>query len=345
MRVLQVMAGARHGGAELFFERLTLALDRAGVQQQAAIRTAPDRAGKLRAAGIETYEMRFGGWLDFTTRPALRRLIADYQPDVALSWMSRATQKFPRRNSGETRPVHCARLGGYYPLKYYRHCDHLIGNTQDIVDYTVSQGWPAARAHYLPNFVDAASAPPLPRDIFSTEMNAPLLLAMGRLHQHKGFDILLAALARLPGVYLWIAGEGPEEQALRTQAGRLGVAGRVRFLGWREDAPALMAAANILVCPSRIEPLGNVVIEAWAQGLPVVAARAQGPAALIRGGVTGMLAECEDVHGLAQAIGNVLASPALAAGLAAAGRKAYEQDFTEPAVVARYLEFFNKVIA
>jgi glycosyltransferase involved in cell wall biosynthesis len=343
MRVLQVIAGAQHGGAELFFERLVMALHRAGVTQHAAIRTAPDRAARLRAAGIATYEMRFGGMLDFFTRAALRREAAQFQPDIALSWMSRATQKFPPRRSGKLWPIHCARLGGYYPLKYYRHCDHLIGNTADIVDYIIAQGWPESRAHYLPNFVDANTAKPLSREIFSTPMGAPLLLAMGRLHQNKGFDVLLSSLAQLPGVYLWLAGEGPEERALRNQAERLQIADRVHFLGWRDDGPALLAAADILVCPSRIEPLGNVVIEAWAQEKPVAAARARGPEVLIKDGVSGLLADCEDADALAQAIRRILASPALAADLAAAGRRAYEQSFTEAAVVARYQTFFEEV--
>lgn len=343
MRILQVMAGARHGGAELFFERLVLALARAGVQQQAAIRTAPDRAGKLRAAGIETHEMRFGGWLDFATRPALQRLITDYQPDVVLSWMSRATQKLPPRSSGQVRPVYCARLGGYYPLKYYRHCDHLIGNTMDIVNYLVAEGWPAARAHYLPNFVQAAKAPATPRHLFNTPADAPLLLAMGRLHPNKGFDVLLAALAQLPKAYLWLAGAGPEEAALKKTAQDLGIHERVKFLGWRDDGAALMAAADMLVCPSRIEPLGNVIIEAWAQSKPVVAARAVGPAALIEDGVTGLLAACEDMDALAGALQRLCANPALADELAAAGHNAWQQNYTEAVAVARYLQFFDEV--
>ena len=343
MRVLQVMAGAQHGGAELFFERLVMALGRAGVEQRAVIRTAPDRAARLRAAGIATNELRFGGRLDFLTRPALRREVAQFLPDIALTWMSRATQKFPERSAVQVRPVHCARLGGYYPLRHYRHCDHLIGNTMDVVDYIVAQGWPAKRAHYLPNFVDAETVKPLSREMFSTPMEAPLLLAMGRLHRNKGFDVLLTSLAQLPGVYLWLAGEGPQERALRNQAERLQIADRVRFLGWRDDGPALLAAADMLVCPSRIEPLGNVVIEAWAQGKPVAAARARGPEVLINDGVSGLLADCEDADALAHAIRHILASPVLAADLAAAGRKAYELNFTETAVVAGYQTFFEKV--
>lgn len=343
MRVLQVMAGAPHGGAELFFERLVTALARHGVQQRAVIRHAPQRAARLQASGVTTTQLRFGGMLDIFTRGALRRETAQYQPDIALCWMSRAAQKFPQRPAGRARPILCARLGGYYPMKHYRHCDHLIGNTGDITRYLIANGWPASRAHTLPNFVDAAPLPPLPRETFSTPPDAPLILAMGRLHRNKGFDVLLTALADLPGVYLWLAGEGPEARALRALATSLQVAERVRFLGWRGDAAALLAAADILVCPSRVEPLGNVVIEAWAHGTPVVASRASGPAALIENGVSGLLCDIENAADIARAVREIIDNRALAAALSGAGHAAYEKEFTEAAVVANYRDFFEKV--
>src|SRR3546814_2771750 len=68
-------------------------------------------------------------------------------------------------------------------------------------------------------------------------------------------------------VWLWLAGEGPRRRALMQQAARLGLGDRVRFLGWRDDVAALLRAADVFLCPSRHEPLGNVVIEAWAHGL------------------------------------------------------------------------------
>ena len=123
----------------------------------------------------------------------------------------------------------------------------------------------------------------------------------------------------------------------------MGLAGRVRFLGWRSDVPALLAACDLLVCPSRHEPLGNVVLEGWAQGRPVVAAAAQGPSALISEGETGVLVPPDDVGALADALARVLDDRALAARLAAGGQAAYEAAFTERAVVARYLELFEAV--
>lgn len=333
--------GAENGGAELFFERLVMALHRAGVQQHVVVRENSTRAGKLRDAGLRPVELPFGGRFDLKTGRALKKEIARFQPHVVLSWMNRATRFVPRDGAF----VRCARLGGYYDLKYYQHCDHLIGNTHDIVDYLVKQGWPKERAHYLPNFVNAEQAAPASRKANYTPASVPLVFALGRLHVNKGFDTLLRALARLPDVYLWIAGDGPEQQALDDLAHELGVKPRVRFLGWREDVAALHAAADLFVSPSRHEPLGNVVIEAWAHERPVVATASQGPSALIRDGENGLLTPVDEHIPLANAIKRVLRDRDLAARLAAAGRAEYEAAYTEEMVVAQYRAFFARVVA
>lgn len=337
-RLFQAMAGAVQGGAENFFVRLAGALHRAGVAQRVAIRRNPARAAALRAEGVEPVELEFGGWLDFRTRPALRRLAAEWRPGVVLTWMNRATRMMPRGPW-----VHAARMGGYYDLKYYRHCHHLVGNTPDIVAHIVRQGWPAERAHYLPNFVEDRPAAPADRAAFATPAGVPLLLAAGRLHRNKGFDTALAALARLPDAVLWLAGEGPERAALETHAAALGVGARVRFLGWRDDMPALHAAADVFVCSSRHEPLGNIVLEAWAQRRPVVAVRSPGPEGLIADGETGLLVPQEDPAALAAAVARVLGDAALAARLGAAGRRALDRQFSEAAVVGQYLDFFRRI--
>ncbi|WP_404384079.1 glycosyltransferase [Caenispirillum salinarum] len=342
LRVLQAMAGAENGGAELFFERLVTALHRAGVQQHVVLRENGTRTDKLREAGLRPVELPFGGRFDLKTGRGLKKEIARFQPHVVLSWMNRATRFVPKDGPF----VKCARLGGYYDLKYYRHCDHLIGNTPDIVDYLVKQGWPEERAHYLPNFVnEEQAAAPASRKANYTPGSVPLVFALGRLHVNKGFDTLLRAIARLPDVYLWIAGDGPERQALDDLAHELGVKPRVRFLGWREDVAALHAAADLFVCPSRHEPLGNVVIEAWAHDRPVVATASQGPSMLIRDGENGLLTPVDEHIPLADAIKRALRDEALRDRLAAAGRADYEAAYTEEKVVAQYRAFFARVVA
>ncbi|CCQ73896.1 glycosyltransferase [Magnetospira sp. QH-2] len=342
MRVLQAMAGAKVGGAEAFFVRLAEGLQKTDLEQQVLIRRHPARAARLREAGVDVSELPFGGLLDVKTRLEFRRHINAFKPDIVLTWMNRATGFCPPKVHGGGF-VHVARLGGYYNLKYYQHCDHLVGNTQDIVDYLIGEGWPKERAHYLPNFVDSSRKDPLPRREFSTPDHAPVILGLGRLHENKAFDVLIEAVARVPGTYLWIAGEGPERGKLESLAGHLGVLPRLRFLGWREDIPALFAATDLFVCSSRHEPLGNVVLEAWAQGRPVVAAASQGPAALIEDGVNGLLVDVDDAEAMARALRGLMEDPDRAYDLASQGYVAYQQNFTEQAVVARYLDFFRRM--
>jgi glycosyltransferase involved in cell wall biosynthesis len=337
LRLLQAIGGARHGGAEAFFLRLALGLQRAGQEQLILLRHEA-HVQALRRAGIAVRVLPFGGIFDFSTARGFRRAVAEYRPSVVLTWMSRASRLCPR---GEF--VHVARLGGYYDLKYYRGCDHLIGNTRDIVASIIAGGWPAERAHYLPNFVDAVAAAPVPREAHGTPADAPLALALGRLHENKAFDVLLAAVALVPRLHLWLAGAGDLAATLERQARDLGIADRVRFLGWCEDVAGLLAAADMVAVPSRREPLGNVVIEAWAAGRPVVAAASIGPRTLITDQENGLLVPVDDPPALARALERVATDVGLRERLAAGGRAAYEAEFTEHAVVARYQDFFAKV--
>lgn len=340
IRLYQTMAGARHGGAEVFFERLASAMAKparsAEVAQRVAIRRDPRRAGILRAAGVDFTELGFGGALDLLTPWRLRKDTRAFAPDVVLAWMNRAAAKTPPGDY-----IRAGRIGGYYDIKYYRGFDHLICNAPGLIEHITAQGWPPERAHYLPNFVDAAPGTALDRAILGTPSDAPLLLALGRLHRNKAFDVLIRALAQVPDAHLWIAGTGPEEAALKALAAELGVARRIVFLGWRDDTANLLASADILVCSSRVEGLGNVVIEAWARDRPVVAARSEGPVHLIRHGETGLLADLEDAEGLAAQVKAVIADKALAASLVTAGRAEFEGKFGEDTVVRQYLELLS----
>ncbi len=339
IRLLQAMAGAEHGGAEMHFVRLCIALKRAGIDQRVLMRPDVARHAELVSAGIEPAEARFGGWLDPVTRRVFRREIARFRPRVVLTYMSRATRMCPKGDF-----VHIARLGGYYDLKYYRNCDHLVGITPDLVDHFVDRGWPRERAHFIPNFVEDRTAPPKDRAALDTPAGAPLVFALGRLHGNKAFDVLIEAVARCPGVHLWLAGEGPLRRELEALAGRLGVADRTRFLGWQADPAPLFAAADVFVVPSRHEPLGSALLEGWMHRVPVVAAASQGPRFLISDGDTGLLVPVDDPGAMAAAIGRLAAEPELAARLAAAGRAAFEADYTVAAAVTRYLELFERVL-
>jgi len=337
-RVLHLMAGAELGGAEGFFTRLVPALARSGLDQAAAIRPHRARQDALTKAGVRVTAFRFGGWWDLATRAGIAALARRERPDVVLAWMSRAAAVLP------TGPwTTMARLGGYYDLKYYRRAAHLIGNTPDIRRYLLDQGIAADRAHYLPNFVDATPAQPVARALLGVPDGVRLILCLGRLHPNKGFDTAIRALSVLDDAHLVIAGEGPERSRLEALAQELGLSARVHLAGWRDDVPALLAACDVFLCASRHEPLGNMVLEAWAHGRPVVAAAAQGPMQLIRDGVSGLLTPIDDAGAMADALRRVTGDGALADRLIAGGRAAHAAEFSESQVVAAYRDLFEKV--
>lgn len=345
MKLMQTMAGGAVGGAEEFFVRLAIAFHERGMDQTVVARPNDTRGPRLAAAGIDVIELPFGGFFDRKTVPSLAAEIDRVKPDIVLSWMNRASALTGSAvKKAAASPLLIGRQGGYYDLKYYAGCDHLIGNTPDIVRYLTGEGWAQDCAHYVPNFVSAVPGAPLARSDFDIPDGAPLMLAAGRLHRNKAFDVLLGAMKHTPGVYLLLAGDGVDAKALEGLAHKLGVAERVRFLGWRTDIPNLMATADMLVCPSRIEPLGNVVIEAWARNLPVVATASKGPGWLIEDGADGLLVPVDDTDLLGDAIARLASDGQLPPRLVAAGRRRFEDDFTEDAVVAKFLDLFEKVL-
>jgi glycosyltransferase involved in cell wall biosynthesis len=337
MSVLHLLGTAGDGGAETYFVDLVAALRRAGVTEAAAIRRHAGREAALKTAGVPVKTLRFGGPLDILTKTAAAGYGRLQNAKLMLAWMNRAARHTPK---GPWTRI--GRLGGYYNLKYYAGFEELVANTEDIAEWIVSQGWPAGRVRCIPNF---AAAPPdgaaLDRATLDTPADAPLLLAMGRLHESKAHDVSLQALAELPDAYLWIAGVGPLEAKLKAMAEALGVQSRVRFLGWRTDPSALYRAADVCVFPSRYEPLGNVVIQAWAHGLPVVAADSQGPKALIEDGRDGLLIPVDDADALAGGVRRLLAEPKLAGQFTERGLGRVAAEFSEAAVVAQWKTLFS----
>ncbi len=347
MKILQVMAGAAFGGAETAFVDISIALHEAG--QEVAVATRPNdlRVPKLRDAGIEIHTLPFGGKIDFFTRWKLTKIIKNFEPDIVQCWMSRAPMHVPRwkQSMGIKSYQVVARMGGYYKLKYYKSADFFVGNTPDIVRYLRDKGIAPENVRHINNYTDIESVnKPVSRSDFDTPDDAPLLIALGRLHPVKAFDTLIKVVADIDNAYLWIAGEGEERGALESLAKNLGCAERVKLLGWRDDRAALFAAADLCVMPSRFEPFGNVFIQAWAQQIPLVITKSEGPRQFIRDGEDALMVDIDDVSAMCTAIAQVLADKKLAAKLLKNGFERYQNEFTKEQCVAGYIDFYESIL-
>lgn len=339
VKVVQVLAGRAQGGAELFYERLVIGLD-AFVPQVAVVRPEGDRVEKLERAGVPTYRARFAArWIDRVTARRIKQVMKVHDAPLAITWMSRATQ--------HTRPGPyqiAARLGGFYPMRNFRHCDHFIAITQGIADHIAGSGVARDRIHVIGNFIDETNVPPVPRAAHGTPEDVPLVFTCGRLHVNKGFDVFLNALAALPRVHAWIAGDGPLRDELQSQATRLGLADRVTFLGWQSSVNGYLQTADIFVCPSRHEPHGSIVLEAWAHRCPILATDTHGPRELIEPDVTGVLCKNENAASMAAGMRRMLNDEVLLENLAGAAAEDYQRRFASAHILARYREFITTVL-
>ncbi len=334
---MQIMAGAPQGGAETFYADLVLGLAEAGLDQVAVTRKDSDRAVRLAAAGIPVIRYPgapFPAW----GRWALHGAINRHKPDVVQVWQGRAASHLPR-----TAVPSVGWFGGYYDLARYRNCDHFVGVSRDIRRHIVESGAPEERAHTIHTFAMLDDAPAVERATWATPDRVPIVLVLARLHEKKGIDTLLKAMSLISGAWLWIAGDGELKGDLERLSVRLGVADRTRFLGWRSERGALLRAADLVALPSRYEPFGTVMVEAWQTGVPLIAAAAAGPAAYVRDGVNGLLVPVDDPPALAVAIRRGIEDHNLRQSLIAGGRETFEAEFTKKRVVEAYLDLYRRL--
>jgi|AGTN01.3.fsa_nt_gi Glycosyltransferase len=348
MRILQAISGVEYGGAERFFVKLVVALKRAGMDQQVLLAPTPMRAAELTEHGLDVKQI-FGTPGGLHVKFRFLKAVADYQPDIVMTWMADATYFCPsyESSSGLKKFVHVSRLGGYYNLNYFKACDYLVGNTPHLVQYFRDNGWSEERTKYIPNFTNLPnpSSRAIDRARYQTPDGVPLAVALGRFHEDKAFDTLIRAVKLVPQMHLWIAGDdGETKSEIEEMVRTLDLTERVRILEWQDDITALFRSADLFVCPSRSETLGNVILEAWAHEVPVVATAAQGPVQLIVDGINGVLVPVDNADELASAMKRVSDDKNLSRSLAQAGLETLHSRFAETAVVKSYLEFFESIV-
>ena len=285
-----------------------------------------------------------------TVANRMRALIAEH--DIETVWFGAAAPLALlgplARRAGASRVVastHGHEVG-WSMLPLARNALRRIGDDADVVTYVsgytrgrfASAFGPQARLERLSPGVDIDRF--TPDSVSRAQLRAryelgdrPVVLCLSRLVPRKGQDMLIRAFGqirrRVPGAALVIVGGGPHRETLEALAQRAGVADDVLFTGGvpGDELPAHHAMADVFAMPCRtrgagldVEGLGIVFLEASASGVPVVAGRSGGAPETVRDGETGWVVDGTDVDAIATAVGDLLADPATAARMGAAGR-------------------------
>jgi glycosyltransferase involved in cell wall biosynthesis len=350
---LHIIGSKTLGGAERFCLRLVEALHEQGEPVTTAYRRGSEVVAE-NPAGVPLNESPMRTVWDPVSKRAISRIIRRVKPDIVQTYMGRATRL--TRLPPQRGVVHVARLGGYYKLKGYLHAHAWIGNTKGVCDYMVRSGLPAHRVHHIYNFID----PPEPVDAdvsagvrrgLGIPDKAMVLVTAGRFVEVKGHRYLLEALSRLPAeidgrpIYLVMVGEGVLGEALRRQTVELGIEDRVIWTGWQTAPGRFYQMADLIVFPSlEQETLGNVILEAWAYGKPLVTAAFRGAREISVHGEDAWQVPCADAPALAEGIAAVLAEPALAAEMAQRGSARVRAEFSREAIVRQYIELYDALL-
>jgi glycosyltransferase involved in cell wall biosynthesis len=275
---------------------------------------------------------------DFRTHFDLLRVLRDQGPAALLAHGNRAI-----RYASRLRGVH--RFGVLHNPRFKaatHRLDACIAVTPELAA-AARQRYAGMKIEVVPNLVDTASdaARPPRRD--------PLVIgALGRFHADKGFDILIRALAdprlRKKAWRLVIAGEGAEQENLCMLAARLGVAGRVDFVGWVDDRASFFRSVDFLCMSSRTESFGMALVEALAHGVPAIVSDNPGSREIVRRDRDALVVPAGDEMRLVAAIARLIEDEAFALALGRSGRERALSTYAFPIVAERLDETLRSLI-
>jgi hypothetical protein len=353
LKSLHVIGSKTMGGAERWFVRFQAAMPRHGGPMEAVVRCGSEltRPGVIK---VPLHQVPMHTVWDPLSKAALSKVIRQSGAPIVQTYMGRAT-RLTRVEPGRG-VVHVSRLGGYYKVDPFRHAHAWIGNTKGLCDWMVEQGLPANRVFHIYNFAESATRADATRlqnlrrrlDIRPEDW---VIVTAGRLIEIKGHRHLIDALRRLPGEVggrrprLIVLGDGALREPLEQQARQLGVAKRIYWAGWQYDPSTWFHLADMVVFPSDDgETLGNVILEAWAYGKPLICAAFRGAREIAHHGEDAWVVPCGDPAALAQAIAALMGDAEIRAAMVEAGLRRVERDFGEAAIIDQHRQLYRYLV-
>lgn len=339
-----------------YLSRLVGRLARRGVDMHYAADPQWKDFAALSRDGVTCHEIHIRSKLDFRSRFRIRRLLRGHRIEVLHAINSRdAYVSLKACGRGRQARV-LVRRGAYPRLSRFdpvdrllygpRGADRILTVSDDLRRHMIARGVPAARLTTVYSGIWSEEIAPVARDLRGEHgiVAGVLLLGVaGEFRWVKGFDVLLAALARLKDrdvpFHLLVAGVGYEPT--RKEIEERGLTPHITFLGQLPDVLAFTPNLDCLVVPSRIDALPRVAIEATVLGTPVIATRVGGIPEILDEGRAGVLVEPEDPADLARALERAAREPAALRTLADAALARNRELFGLDRCVARHLELYG----
>jgi glycosyltransferase involved in cell wall biosynthesis len=234
----------------------------------------------------------------------------------------------------------------------YRKADAIVATSAGVADdLAAAFSVPAAHIHVIHNPIDleaiAAAAGEATDPEHASAWQTPVIVAAGRLADAKNYPLLIEAVAllraRLP-VQLIILGTGDREASLRALVAEKQMERVVTFAGFQRNPWRYIARADVFALSSRYEGFGNVIVEAMACGVPVVATSSPGTREIVADGLDGLIVDRHEPAALATALARMLEEPGLRARMSVEARRSARR-FALPIVAARYDAVFREVLA
>jgi len=309
----------------------------------------------------------FNGSFHFHVYPQLGRRLRDFAPDIVhideepYNLSTAHALWLAKRSGSKALWFSWQNLNRDYPFPFalveqyaLRNTDHAVAGSEGAAEVWREKGYDGPLA-IIPQFgVDPEIFSPSPTGLLAGIRRDPsrgfAMGYVGRLVPEKGVDLLLDAVADLPGVWrLHLLGDGSEKEALGAQSRRLGLATNVSFQGWIPSVrmPSFYRQLDVLVLPSRSRPnwteqFGRVLIEAMACGVPVVGSDSGEIPHVV--GDAGLIFPEDDAEALRACLIQLMREPATAMALAQRGRERVLARFTQESVAARTVDVYREII-
>ena len=300
-----------------------------------------------------------GGLLKATT--GLTRELRRQQPRILQTFLFHANiaGRLAARRAGVPHVLSGIRVAdrrGRWRLAVDRWTERLVEKhvcvSRGVADFCVQEsGLSEDKVVVIPNGVDVETyrdAEPADPTEFGVPADAEVVIAVGRLDPQKDPLLLLNATSQIaadrPKLHVLFVGDGPLRGEIEESARNLDLESRVHLTGWRPEIPQFLKAASLFVLPSRWEGMPNVVLEAAAAGVPVIATETEGVCEIIEPGRTGAVVKIGDAEGLAEAILAALRDRSLPLQMAETLQHAVADRFTWDSVVAQYDRLYESLV-